>query len=87
MAENQTQVNSTLNELMAMMQKQNTKLDNIQKDIQTSKDEVKEYVDEKLGNFAKNFEEMEIKLKHQEIICTLEKKILENEITEKREIC
>lgn len=85
MPDKQSTENSTINDLVALMKIQSTKLDSIQKDIQTSKDEVKEYVDEKLGGFGKKFEEMEMKINHQdEIIGSLGKKLLESEMAVKR---
>lgn len=83
MAEDQT--NTTLNDLISLMKEQTTKLDSIQKDIQTSKDEIKEYVNEKLGSFNETIEHLQQKIQNQDdTICTLQRKVLEQEIAEKK---
>lgn len=76
---------TTLQEIMKMLMSTNTKLDSIQKDIKTSKDEIKEYVDEKLAKFDTEIGNLKQKVQGQEDqIHSLETKILEQEIADKR---
>lgn len=76
---------ATLDDLMKMMTTQNEKLDDIQKEISDSKEEIKNYVDIKLEEYNQTVKSMQIKLQSQEKeITKLQQQFLQKDIEDKK---